>query len=296
MMKAFLAEYAMFHDPLLAPEGLAMERVLEASFSRCGYDVISPERGDFLEEIRRLAPGCDVGLVIAPDSLLFRFTSVLERLTHNIGCGSMNAAICADKVRCGQVLARNGVPVPGPGPEGRRVVKPVQGCGSVGVRLTGSQPAGGEYAQEYIEGEHLSVSLVGSRIIGDACSFYTGKPPLLLAVNRQEISIGGDGSFRYLGGETPVAHSRHDEIVGTAKKAVQVLGCQGYTGVDIVLADKPYVVDVNPRITTSIVGIAACMQEEIAGILVQASKGGGPDEVHLHGRARYDSHGSVERL
>ena len=295
-MKALLAEYTVFHDPLLAPEGEAMLRVLSESFARCGYEVLSPEDGDFLGEIRRLAPLCDVGLVIAPDHLLFRFSSVLERLTHSVGCGSMNAAVCADKVRCGQVLARNGIPVPGSGSTKTRVVKPALGCGSVGVRLTTEPPGKGEYAQDYIDGEHLSVSLVGSRVVGDACSFYTGKPPLLLAVNRQEIAVGDDGGIRYLGGETPVTHPRHEELVKTATRAVQVLGCQGYVGVDIVLADLPYVVDVNPRITTSIVGIAACMQEEIAEILVQASKGGGPDEVHLRGRARFDSRGRVERL
>ncbi len=296
MMKALLAEYAQFHDPHLAPEGEVMLRVLGESFSRCGYEVVTPEDGDFLNEIRRLAPDCDVGLVIAPDHLLFSFNSVLEQLTHNIGCGSMNAAVCADKEQCSRILARNGIPVPLADPPGKKVVKPVRGCGSAGVRLTDDAPGKGEIAQEYIEGEHLSVSLVGSRVVGDACSFYTGKPPLLLAVNRQNISIGADGAFQYMGGETPISHPKQDEIVETAIKTVQVLGCQGYVGIDMVVGDQCFVVDVNPRITTSIVGIAACMQEEIADILVQASKGGGPDKVHLEGQVRFDCHGKVERL
>lgn len=296
MMKALLAEYTVFHDPLLAPEGEAMLGVLRESFSRCGYEVVIPEKGDFSDEIKRLAPDCDIGLVIAPDHLLFQYTHILERLTHNVGCGSMNAAVCADKVQCGRILARNGIAVPVPGTGGKRVVKPIRGCGSMGVRLT-EDPAGtGEFAQEYIEGEHLSVSLVGSRVVGDACSFYTGKPPLVLAINRQDISIGEDGSFHYLGGETPVSHPRQTEIIETAIKTLQVLGCQGYVGIDMVVADKCFVVDVNPRITTSIVGIAVCMEEEIADILVQASKGGGPDRVHLKGRVRFNCHGEVEQL
>lgn len=296
MMKAFLAEYTVFHDPLLAPEGEAMLRVLRDSFSRCGYEVVNPERGDFSEEIRRLAPECDVGLVIAPDHLLFKYTYMLESMTHNVGCGSMNVAVCADKIQCGRILSRHGIAVPAQDIGGRRVVKPIRGCGSVGVRLTDGPAGTGEYSQEYIEGEHISVSLVGSRVVGDACSFYTGKPPLLLALNRQDISIGEDGSFHYLGGETPVSHPRSAEIIETATKALQVLGCQGYVGIDMVVADKCYVVDVNPRITTSIVGIATCMEEEIADILVQASKGGGPDRVHFRGSVRFDCHGKVERL
>ncbi|MBP1928202.1 putative ATP-grasp superfamily ATP-dependent carboligase [Methanolinea mesophila] len=295
-MKALLAEYAMFHDPLLAPEGKAMYGVIAGSLERCGYRVTSPEDGDFAEEIRRLAPGCDIGLVIAPDHLLAKYTAVMERLTHNIGCGSMNVAVCANKRQTGDILARHGIAVPpGDGP-GKKVIKPLAGCGSIGVRVSGEVPGEGEFTQAYIEGEHLSVSLVGSRVVGNVCEFYSGDPPLVLAINRQEISIGPDGRFRYSGGETPVrGHPREREILDSAVRALQVLGCQGYCGIDIVLGDRAYVVDVNPRITTSITGIAACMEEEIADVLIAASKGTGPRCVHLTGSARFDDHGRVVR-
>jgi len=296
VMKVLLAEYTVAHEPGFAPEGAAMLGVLRASFERCGYEVVTPGEGDFYDEIQRLAPGCDAGLVIAPDHRLFAYTTLLERLTHNIGCGSLNAALCANKRRVSEILTRSGIPVPREGITGTRVLKPEQGCGAQGVRLSQGEPGTGEFAQEFIDGEHLSVSLIGSRLVGNACSYYTGKPPLLLAVNRQHIRIDEEGRFHYLGGETPVHHPRHDEIVMTAAKALHVLGCQGYCGIDMVLADKPYVVDVNPRITTSLVGIAACMEEEIADLLMAASKGGGPDEVHLTGRVRFDTRGTVEPL
>jgi predicted ATP-grasp superfamily ATP-dependent carboligase len=295
-MKAFLAEYTAAHDPGLAREGAAMLSVLEGSFGRCGYDVVMPELPDFAGEVRRLAPGCEVGLVIAPDHLLASFTSILESLTHNIGCGSMNVMVCADKRMTASILSRHGIPVPGPAGPGDRVIKPATGCGSRGVHLSSAEPGPGEIAENYITGEHMSVSMVGSRVVGNACSYYSGDPPLLLSINRQEIEIDSDGTFHYLGGETPVVHERHEELVRTAASALTVLGCQGYTGVDIVLADRPYVVDVNPRITTSIVGIAACMEEEIADVLVRASRGTAPSSVHLSGNVRFDTRGRVERL
>jgi hypothetical protein len=118
----------------------------------------------------------------------------------------------------------------------------------------------------------------------------------VLAVNRQYIETGSDGAVHYRGGETPVHPAREAEITAVARKVVEVLGCQGYCGVDVVLADKVFVVDVNPRITTSLVGIAACMKEEIADILVAASKGGGPDQVHMTGSARFDTRGMVTRI
>jgi predicted ATP-grasp superfamily ATP-dependent carboligase len=295
-MKALLAEYAMFHDPLLAPEGEAMYRVIAGSLERCGYRVVSPEQGDFTGEIRRLAPGCDIGLVIAPDHLLARYTGIMERLTHNIGCGSMNVAVCANKPQTRGILARHGIPVPPGDGSGKKVIKPVAGCGSIGVRITEEVPEEGEFAEAFIEGEHLSVSLVGSRVVGNVCEFYSGDPPLVVAINRQKIETDSSGMFHYLGGETPVrGHTREEEILNSAVRTLQVLGCQGYCGVDIVLGDLAYVVDVNPRITTSIAGIAACMQEEIADVLIGASMGSSPRRVHLTGSARFDNHGRVVR-
>lgn len=292
-MKVLLAEYSTAHDPVLAHEGRAMLGVLRGSFERCGYEVVVPDEGDFASEIERLAPACDMGLVVAPDHLLSKFTMILEQHTHNLGCGFMTVAVCANKVQTKKVLAQNGICVPDDAGAGKRVIKPVKGCGTLGVRLSDGEPGAGEFAERYIEGEHLSVSIVANRIIGDACQYFTGNPPAALAVNRQEIRIDNDGSFHYLGGETPVHPAREPEIIATAKKVIEVLGCQGYCGVDMVVADKIYVIEVNPRITTSIVGIAACMKEEIAEILVAASKGRGPDSVHHTGRVRFDKDGKV---
>ena len=176
------------------------------------------------------------------------------------------------------------------------MIKPVKGCGSQGVRLSDGEPGEGEFSQEYIDGEHLSVSIVLNRVIGDACLYFTGNPPAVLAVNRQLVVREEDGSFLYLGGETPVHPAREKEITDVAIKAAEVLGCQGYCGIDVVVADKVYVVDVNPRITTSLVGIAACMEEEIADLLIAASKGEGPAGIHLKGSVRFDTHGKVTEI
>nr|WP_320160428.1 ATP-grasp domain-containing protein [uncultured Methanoregula sp.] len=295
-MKVLLAEYTSANDPALAHEGMAMLDVVKSSFERCGYEIVLCGPGDFAAEIERLAPTCDMGLVIAPDNLLSRFTMILEQHTHNLGCGFMTIALCANKVQTSKILAGHGIPVPGEPGAGKRVVKPVKGCGSQGVRLTDDDPGEGEFAERYIEGENFSVSIVPNRVIGDACLYFKGNPPVVLAVNRQFIELNADGSFHYLGGETPVHPAREMEIVNTARKAVEVLGCQGYCGVDVVVADKVYVVDVNPRITTSLVGIVSCMKEEIADLLVAASKGEGPAEVHLEGQARYDTSGKVTKV
>jgi predicted ATP-grasp superfamily ATP-dependent carboligase len=270
--------------------------VLTASFERCGYEVVLPGTGDFAEEIAALAPGCDMGLVIAPDHLLSKFSMILEQHTHNLGCGFMTVALCANKIQTRKILSQHGIAVPGEPGAGQNVIKPVKGCGAQGVRLSDKEPGAGEFAERYIEGEHLSVSIIPNRVIGDACLYFKGNPPAILAINRQNIEIDSKGAFHYLGGETPVHPSRETEIISIARKVAEVLGCQGYCGIDMVVADNVYVIEVNPRITTSLVGIAACMEEEIANLIVAASKGEGPAEVHLHGRARFDTGGKVTKL
>jgi predicted ATP-grasp superfamily ATP-dependent carboligase len=66
--------------------------------------------------------------------------------------------------------------------------------------------------------------------------------------------------------------------------------------VDLVVSDQPYVVDVNPRITTSLIGIAAVMEEEIADLLIRASHGDVPERVHHRGRVQFTKEGQVTRL
>jgi hypothetical protein len=237
-----------------------------------------------------------MGLVIAPDHLLARYTQILEQHTHNLGCGFMTVALCTNKVQTEKILRSHNVTVPAAETSGKRVIKPVKGCGAQGVRISDGLTGPGEFSQQYIEGEHFSVSIVASRVVGDACLYFSGKHPLVLAVNRQYIETGSDGRIHYRGGETPVHPAREAEITGIARNVVEVLGCQGYCGIDIVVGDTVYVVDVNPRITTSLVGIAACMKEEIAEILVAASRGGGPDQVHLTGTVRFDTQGKVTRI
>ncbi len=147
---------------------------------------------------------------------------------------------------------------------------------------------------EFIEGEHYSVSIVGSRVVGEACGFYSGLPPVFLCINKQTIHINDDGTFTYEGGVTPVHPERETEIVEVAKKTIETLGCQGYTGIDMVVGDEIYVVDVNSRPTTSIVGIVEVIEEEIADVLLKATVGLPPECVHYNGKtAKFDTNGGV---
>jgi hypothetical protein len=131
---------------------------------------------------------------------------------------------------------------------------------------------------EYVEGEHLSVSLV--------CA----NAPLPLTINRQYIEITGIGDktlIDYKGGITPYETPDGELIIDTAKRAALALGCRGYTGVDIVMGDRPYVIDINPRPTTSLVGICKIIKPQIGELLIGAMEENLPPTVHITGNYEF---------
>jgi predicted ATP-grasp superfamily ATP-dependent carboligase len=286
-MKILLAEYAVgagIEEFML--EGKAMLHTLVRSFVTCGHEVIYPSRGIILEAgkavmtngfertLTELSRKCDAALVIAPDELLGDLTGIIENNTVNLGCPPDSVHLSADKLKCTRILSHEKIPVTetiGRGKyNGDFVIKPRFGCASEGIhRSKRGTVKKGFIATGFIEGEHLSISLI------------TGKTQLPLTVNRQLIEI--KDNFSYKGGIVPYHCERNEEIIDVAKKTVRVLGCRGYAGVDIVLGDRPYVIDVNPRPTSSIIGISRVMEAQIADLILKSRFGDLPDHVEIKG-------------
>ncbi|HJJ56075.1 MAG TPA: ATP-grasp domain-containing protein [Methanocorpusculum sp.] len=291
-MKILIAEYTttITQNSYLSREGMAMVSTLRDSFERLGHTVVVlPNNSDFNTELERLAPQCDCGIVIAPDDILSKYTHTLETSTHNLGSDSTCIAVCANKRLTSKILSSIGINVPkevGTDYNGKRVIKPIKGCGSIGVRIAkpNETPTKDEMMVEFVEGTHYSVSLVGSRVVGDACEYYSGLPPVILTINTQNYKIDENGCITYHGGETPIHPVNELEIIRVAKQTAERLGCQGYVGIDMVVSDKIWVIDVNPRPTLSIVGISKVLVDEIADILIKSSFGNPPEHVNFNGK------------
>ncbi len=286
-MKIMVAEYAVGAGiPGFMLEGRAMLGTLVRSFVFCGHEVFYPTSGmlidtgtavrteRFEETVAKLSKNCDAGLVVAPDEILGDLTELVEKNTENLGCPSGSVRLCADKLECTCALEREKIPVPhtiGSGEyKSDHIIKPRFGCASEGIHKSSAGIVkGGFIATQFIEGEHLSASII------------TGKTQLLLTVNKQLIEI--DREVSYKGGIVPYYYEKNNEIVEVAKKTLKTLGCRGYAGVDIVLGDKPYVVDVNPRPTTSIIGISRVMDAEIADLILRSRFGELPASVSVSG-------------
>lgn len=302
-MKILLSEYAtsigMGGTYLI--EGKAMLQCLATSFENAGHEVIytsanSPidcgvmeicNEENLMELLEELSMKCDAALIIAPDDLLAELTEVVEKNTINLGSNPDVIDKCADKLECSRILEEKGISSPKTvakqkkmEAEARYVVKPRYGCASEDTSIvTGTEfLEEGHIATEYIEGEHLSVSLVCSDSI------------LPLTINKQIIEIGDEDNnscIDYRGSITPYKTSRSEEVINTAIEAARALGCKGYTGIDIVLAEKPFVIDVNPRPTTSLVGITQILKTEIAELLLLAADNNLPESIVVEGTVTF---------
>lgn len=246
---------------------------------RVGSD---PEHIAAIETVSRQA---DWTLVIAPE-----FDGHLHELAERVGRAGGRllgpsvevVRLASDKHQTAEHLQARGVGVPygivlapvEPLPLDFRfpaVIKPVDGAGSQGVQLVraaGQAVArrGAMRLEEYQPGVAASVSfLCGPR----------GIVPLLPC--RQHLS--DDGQFHYLGGSLPLSPLLAERATRLGLAAVRTLpGLLGYIGVDVVLGDdlegsQVVVIEINPRLTTSYVGLRAAACCNLAAGIIAIAEG-----------------------
>jgi predicted ATP-grasp superfamily ATP-dependent carboligase len=117
-------------------------------------------------------------------------------------------------------------------------------------------------AQELIEGVAVSVSLVSA-----------GSEALSISLNRQDLTIGApDAISSYSGGLVPFEHRLRRRAFAVAEKIVKSFRVlRGYVGVDLVLTEEEAVaIEVNPRLTTSYIGLRRVVNFNPAEAIVNA--------------------------
>lgn len=260
-------------------------RVLQLALPGCDIvDVISS--GSHNEEFERLASDADAAILIAPE-----FDGILLKAANRvIACGGRLASpspefirIAADKNRTCETLVAAGVrtaygialepdvPLPSDFPY-PAVLKPIDGAGSQDTYvLSGPHDAPPAYAwprrlERYVPGLPASVAML--------CG---PSGHVALAPCKQRLS--DDGRLRYLGGDLPLAAGMADRAAALAQRAIVTLPATvGYVGIDMVLGRDPHggedaVIEVNPRLTTSYVGLRAAAQSNLAEVMWRVAQG-----------------------
>jgi predicted ATP-grasp superfamily ATP-dependent carboligase len=102
--------------------------------------------------------------------------------------------------------------------------------------------------------------------------------------------------FHYLGGEVPLPEPLAARAVALAERAVgTVPGLLGYVGVDLVLGDADVVLEINPRLTTSYLGLRALCRDNLAAAVLRLARGEPVSPLNWRaGRVRFGAEGWVE--
>lgn len=297
-----LEGYAMLKstiDDFLAA-GLSVMTILDRRLDPCcrlgSAEVIwSSESNEFERKLTQLSQSVDYTLLIAPEYYL---PTLLERLGSAESLNSTPESIRAvsDKCRLGMRLATAGLGVPefacfDEGVKAAELksfcmdigypvaVKPAAAAGCEGLSLvkhdgdleaayrkaSRSDPNGKVMVQKWYEGMAASVSMI---VFDDTI--------LPLSLNRQLVSVcSPNQNSTYLGGVVPLPHRLAKEAFAVASKAVGAFrGLRGYVGLDLILTGtRPLVLEVNPRITVSYIGISRVLDGGVARLMI--------DEEHI---------------
>jgi predicted ATP-grasp superfamily ATP-dependent carboligase len=262
----------------------------------------SPDEHDavFLSLLNR----CDAAMVVGPET--DRILSGLSRGVESagiplLGSSASAVAIAGDKEACNRILCSANLPAVESCIAGfdsaeqtaeekgfPLVFKPLDGIGSEGVclvrdrseitdALSRVRKATAHYRillQPFINGIHTSVSLL---VAEGRC--------LPLSLNRQLIQPGMP--FDYRGCEVPFDHPKIHNAWDLAASASSLIpGLNGYVGVDMILAGGSFqLVEINPRLTTSYIGLRQVSRLNPAKMIFEAcTRKILPDGVPLEGR------------
>ena len=160
------------------------------------------------------------------------------------------------------------------------VCKPRDGAGSQATFLVqNSQDLSGCLAQAVAEGWHGEMVLQPF-VPGEAVSvaFLLG-PSQCVSLVPVAQHLSEDGRFHYRGGRLPLSADRAARTVALGRRAIEAVpGLQGYVGVDLVLGpatdgSRDQVIEINPRLTTSYLGLRALCRDNLAERMLHVALG-----------------------
>jgi predicted ATP-grasp superfamily ATP-dependent carboligase len=231
------------------------------------------------------AQECDAALIVAPESdgVLAKAVAMLRAGGIDVIAGSGDfLRVASDKLLTAKTLSAAGVVHP---PYmalsdqrlrqqleqySRFVVKPRDGCGTQQIRTFDSfDDARAELEenlilQAWIPGRPVSIAVVAS----------AAEQTFLPAVS-QTI---GDLTCQYAGGQGPLDDDAQRRATALASRAIAAMPptVRGFVGLDLLLGDRPSedcVIEINPRLTTSYVGLRRMINGNLAARLFDLETG-----------------------
>ena len=112
-----------------------------------------------------------------------------------------------------------------------------------------------------------------------------------------EQRLSNDGRFCYMGGRLPLAGQLAERATQLAHRAQQALPpANGYLGIDLVLGDntaEDFVIEVNPRLTTSYVGLRQLADVNLAEAMLRIARGEATEIRFRPKEVTFDADGGI---
>ncbi len=274
MLRAIVSDLAEFADTI-AP--------LDPRFSELKVDLgetaaIDPDEPLWAQWVTA-AKSCDAAIVIAPESdgVLAKAVAMLRAAGVDVIAGSGDfLRVASDKLLTGKTLIAAGVAHP---PyyclsdrrceeELRRydqfIVKPRDGCGTQRISFFDSF----DEARAELEENLILQARMPGRAVSIALVASPTQQIFLPAVTQQLC----ESTLQYAGGQGPLDEEMQRRATALASRAVAVMPptVRGFVGLDLILGEnaaEDCVIEINPRLTTSYVGLRRMINENIAARL-----------------------------
>jgi len=228
----------------------------------------------------------DMVLAIAPetDDVLHKIQQqILNSGTQLLASHTEATQISSDKYLCHQILTANGISSPTTVKASEWslnkfssatgfIIKPQDGAGCIDTFFmtdsstlntwleSHSNDLNNAIVQPYIEGLTISLSLLADH-----------NDIRVLAINQQNMTLNND-KLVFLGSivngvtETDLSFSQATKIAQNIHRAIT--GLWGFVGIDLIIhQDELFVVDINPRLTTSYIGLKQSLNHNPAELL-----------------------------
>ncbi|MFK8114290.1 MAG: ATP-grasp domain-containing protein [Rubripirellula sp.] len=231
------------------------------------------------------AKACDAALIVAPESdgILAKAVAMLRAGGVDVIAGSGDfLRVASDKLLTAKTLTAAGVAHPlymalsdqrnkkELAKFRKFVVKPRDGCGTQEIRTFDSF----DEARAELEENLLLQAWMPGRAISIAVVASATQQTYLPAVSQSLCEV----SCEYAGGQGPLDDDAQRRATALASRAVAALPptARGFIGLDLLLADRPSedcVIEINPRLTTSYVGLRRMINGNLAARMLGLESG-----------------------
>lgn len=266
--------------------------------------------GSLRSKFQQLARQADWTMVIAPETqgcLLDWSAHAMRSGGRLLGADLSTISLATNKHRLGEFLRLRNIPSPrgilisrdDPWPSDwsfPKIYKPLDGAGCVDTflidrlemwtRCRDKLPRG--RLEEFRPGLAASISLLCGAGI---CQ--------VLPAGAQRV-IQENGQLQYAGGELPLRRDLTERAIKLGRLVADALpGLFGFVGIDLVLGEREEedaVIEVNPRLTTSYVGLRAACRGNLAHAMLEVAAGRSISLEFDDTPRRFDTHGHVSIL